>query len=502
MKTLEHTPTAFLQLKSQKRNRRNSLLFILLLFAIIVPGCKKFVAVNPPSTSILGSGAYSTDNTAISVLNGLYSKEEITITSEGSFPSLSFFAGLSSDEYNLISTVTNASQIAYYTNNLSTGVSSAYWSSFYTRIYTCNAAIEGLTASTSLTPGVKQQLIGEAKFMRALYYFYLTNLYGDVPLQLNTDYVVNSTLARAPQTVVYHQIVSDLTEAEGLLYDGYLQSNLILPYAAASAERVRPNKYAAAALLARIYLYTTDYTNAAAQASIVINNSTYYSLVNLNTVFLKNSKEAIWQLQPVNGTFNTPDAQFFIYPTTGGPTTQNPVYLSNSLSNSFEPGDQRRVNGNWVNSMTVGTTTYIYPFKYKVYLSNSGVTTASALTEYQMVLRLGEQYLIRSEAEAQLSQLPQATADLNMIRTRAGLAGTTAVTQAQLLTSILHERQVELFSELGQRWFDLKRTGNIDAVMNVQTPLKGGAWNSYKQLYPVNNADIQKDANLTQNQGY
>lgn len=489
---------------------KSKILTLLLLTALFtITACKKLVETTPPPTSILGSAAYSSDATAIQVLNGLYSQVASGGTSgRGSLSSLSFFGGLSADEFSLISSVTDVGQLAYYQNNLSSSgsaeVGSEYWIQFYPNIYTCNAAIEGLNASTTLTPAVKQQLLGEAQFMRAFFYFYLVNLYGGVPLALSTDYAINGTLARSTTAQVWAQIKSDLVSAEGLLVDGYVQSNGVQLYPAASAERVRPNKYAAAALLARAYLYTNDPVNAEKQASIVINKTTYYNLTPLNSAFLKNSQEAIWQLQPVNSNFNTPDGQFFNYPTAGGPTPGNPVYLSSALLSSFEVGDQRMVSGNWVKSITVGTTIFYYPYKYKVYLANAAVTgSPSTLTEYEMVLRLGEQYLIRAESRAQQQNTSGALSDLNAIRARAGLPNSIA-NQSTLLTAIQHEREVELFSELGQRWLDLKRTGNVDAVMGAggACVAKGGIWNTYQQLYPLHYSDIIKDVNLRQNPGY
>lgn len=477
--------------------------FYALFLAFSISGCKKLVTVAPPPTSVLGASAYSSDLAAISVLNGLYAQQmnSGTVTNAGTIPSVSFFTGLSSDEFTLLNTVTNATQLAYYRNSLSASVpiGSEFWTKIYPNIFTCNAAIEGLTASTTLTPSVKQQLLGEAKFMRAFFYFYLVNFYGDVPLQLSTDYTVNDVLSRAPAAQVWQQIIADLKDAQNLLSNNYHDATLL----ANTTERVRPTSWAATALLARTYLYTKDFANAEIQATNVINNTTYYALVPLNSVFLKNSQEAIWQLQPVNTSWNTEDARFFIYPTAAGPTTSNPVYLSSSLLNSFEVNDLRKVNGNWINSITVSGTTYSYPFKYKVYLSNAAVTSPASLNEYYTVLRLGEQYLIRAEARAQQgSNLTGAATDLNAIRTRAGLPNIVASTQATLLTAIQHERQVELFSELGQRWLDLKRTGTVDGVMNSVAPLKGTAWNSYQQLFPVYPNDIQKDANLMQNAGY
>jgi hypothetical protein len=160
---------------------------------------------------------------------------------------------------------------------------------------------------------------------------------------------------------------------------------------------------------------------------------------------------------------------------------------------AFEPGDLRR--SEWVDSIIVGSNTYYYPFKYKI-------KSGSTLTEYSMVLRLGEQWLIRAEARAQQGDSAGARSDLDMIRSRAGLAPTTATTRSDLLTAILHERQVELFTEWGHRWFDLKRTGNVDAVMQVVTQLKGGNWDTNSQLFPIPRSEITVNQNLTQNPSY
>ncbi|WP_315815288.1 RagB/SusD family nutrient uptake outer membrane protein [Paraflavitalea speifideaquila] len=97
----------------------------------------------------------------------------------------------------------------------------------YNFVFKCNAAIEGLTRSTTLTPAVKQQLLGEAKFMQAFMYFYLVNEFGDVPLALTTDPQANTLLARSPQAKVYEQIITDLLEAEQQLSNDYLDVTLV-----------------------------------------------------------------------------------------------------------------------------------------------------------------------------------------------------------------------------------------------------------------------------------
>ncbi|OQP59112.1 hypothetical protein A3860_38755 [Niastella vici] len=465
-------------------------------------GCKKLVDVKAPNNVITANSVYNSDVTSIAVLNGLYTQMSTNnYGSTATIPTVSMWAGLSADELTLWKGTTSISQIAYYKNELSaTTAGGDFWMNIYPYIYTCNAAIGGLESSVSLTPAVKNQLLGEAKFLRAYFYFYLVNLYGDIPLVLSTDYKINASLSRTPTSVVYNQITADLQAAQNLLTDGYVKSDALTLYSS-SAERVRPCKAAATALLARTYLYTSKWTDAEAQATGVISNTAVYDTVPLNKVFLKNSKEAIWQLQPVTtGTItNTADAYSFVLSVPPvGLNFQHPVYLSDTLINSFETGDQRRTNGNWVNVYNDVTGTYYYPYKYKNVTQGTGVTP----TEYTMLLRLGEQYLIRAEARAQQGNITGAQSDLNVIRRRAGLSNTTANDKSSLLAAILNERQVELFTELGHRWLDLKRTGKVDVVMNTVTRIKGGNWSSYKQLYPVQLNELLNNPYMIQTTGY
>ena len=465
----------------------------ILLFPLIISSCKKLVDIPAPADQIADNNVYTNDATAISVLTGLYT----AMSSDGyftGFQSISLLAGLSSDELSLHSSATST-QVSYYSNALSmnSGTGSEFWGPLYNYIYKCNAAIEGLMTSDALTPAIKNQLLGEAKFMRAFYYFYIVGLFGDAPLVITTDYKVNTLLFRAPKIQVYQQIIEDLKEAQKLLSTEYLDGNL--QTYTDTKERLRPTKWAATALMARVYLYTGDYINAEAQATMVINNSSLYSLSPLSDVFTMNSPEAIWQLQPVFVGHNTEDGWTFIIPPTG-PNEQNPAFLSPQLLDKFEAGDLRKTE--WIGSIDVAGTTYHYPFKYK------SATLDEPLTEYLMVLRLGEQYLIRSEARAQQNNISGAESDLNAIRTRASLANSTATDKASMLIAIQNERQVELFTEWGHRWLDLKRTNSIDGIMSIVTPQKnnGAAWKSHQQLYPLPLSDIESAPNLTQNPGY
>jgi len=447
----------------------------LLSVMLLALSCKKLVDVPPPTTSISSADVFNSDATAISAVTNIYSAMSNSGV-QGGLCMMNLFPGLSADELAAFNTG-NALNTAYYTDNLTNSDpgSADFWSAAYPVVYQANAAIEGLSASGGLTPAVKQQLLGEAYFMRAFCYFYLVNLYGDVPLALSSNYKVNELLPRTPAKQVYSQLIADLVQAQSLLSTQFLDGTVLN----SSTDRARPSRWAATALLARAYLYydnltgATDYSNAAAQASLLISQTGLFSLSSLNTAFLRASSgnnEAIWQLQPVLSGQNTPDAWLFILPSSG-PSSTYPFYLNTDLVNSFENGDQRRVD--WIDSVTVSSTIYYYVYKYK------SATLNAPVTEYETVFRLAEQYLIRAEAAANDGSSSAALNDINVIRQRAGLPDYSGATdKASLLTEILHQRQDEFFTEWGHRWLDLKRAGTVDEVMSIAAPQKGGTWSS------------------------
>jgi starch-binding outer membrane protein, SusD/RagB family len=474
--------------KMKARNKYIRLSAFLILITSFT-ACKKFVEIPPPTTELVTASVFNNDATATAAQIQIY----IQMNQAGESYYMAQENGLLADELNNYSTVSN--QVQYYTNALLASQNPGPWSRAYNYIYQANAIIAALTNNSAVSPAVQEQLIGESKFIRAFWHFYLTNLYGDIPLVTSTNYTVNASTVRTPQAQIYQQIITDLKDAQNLLNINYVDAS----DTSITSERVRPTKWAATALLARVYLYTGDYSDAAAQATTVINNTGSYSLCsNLNNVFLANSTEAIWQLQIPLPASNlaTLDGNYFILVAAPGLGTNNSNTISAELLNAFENGDGRR--SNWVDSIILGTNTYYFPYKYKQYQS-------STAGEYVMVLRFAEQYLIRAEAEGNLGDSSGAITDLNIIRNRAGLTNYSAVNNGSLLTAIIHERQVELFTEWGHRWFDLIRTGNAIAVMGGPTGVcaaKGGTWSPNWELYPIPQSDRSNDPNLTQNVGY
>jgi len=464
---------------------------VLILVAVSVASCKKYLDVPLPISSVAGNSIYQNDNTAAAALGGVYGRLFQYLVFAGN-SGVGCMTGLYGDELKNQSLLP-ANQ-ALYGDGVSSSVGgvTTFWTTLYSQLYSVNLAIEGLTGATNLN--YTNQWLGEAYFTRGFMYFYLTNLYGDVPLVLGSNYLANNGLARSPQTDVYKQIVSDLQQAQSLLDTKYHSAS-----GAVTADRGRPNRAAAMALLARVYLYTQDWKDAESMADSLINDAADFQLTSLSQVFLINSTEVIWGLEPFNVagySYQVPDALSYYLPAATTPASAGVLAtLGDSLRLAFEAGDARY--SSWVGKDSVSpTAVYYYPYKYKA----RGSYTAAQ--EMLTLFRLAEQYLIRAEARAQQNNLTGAIADLNTVRTRAGLGGTTAVTQADLLTAILRERRVELFTESGQRFFDLRRTGNLDAVMNVIAPLKGGAWASFKAWWPIPVTDIQSDPKLTQTPGF
>lgn len=436
--------------------------------------CKKFVQVDTPPNLIQSGQVFSDDKTALAAVLGLYIQmrnQSLSITNGA----VSVYSGLSSDE--IVNTSGSATADPFSKNALlpiNSTINSNFWTSSYKGIYACNAILEWLGKSSSLSNSVKAQLKGEVKLVRAFYYFYLAQLFGDVPLVLTTDYEQNSVMKRTPVPDVMNSLITDLKEAKTLLSSSY-----------PSANRTRPNKWSATAMLVRAYLLQKDWANAEAEASELIASGSYTLVSNLNNVFVPTSDETIWQI--ARDVSNTAEGAAFI----PSSATAKPVYtLTASLLNGFESSDGRK--NNWTKFNTVAGQPYYYAYKYKVRLS-------SPVSEYEIVIRLAEIYLARAEARAELDKLASALDDINLIRARAGLPSVSFTSKSAVLNAVYHERQVELFCEWGDRWLSLKRWGLADTVLSV---LKGQNWQVTDQLYPIPQTEIDRNPLLKQNYGY
>lgn len=444
--------------------------------------CNKLIEIPPnPSDQLLTGQVFSDSENVVGAIAGIY--QGFSIIDDGSSPSffnggIPVYTGMSSDELINHDIFLLPYQTPYYVNALlpNDPYVAGMWAAAYAIIYRVNAALEGITESKGVSESFRSRTAGELRTVRAFCYFNLLNLYGGVPMITGTDFNMNARVPRSTVEEVYQFIIDEMEEAVDQLLPEY-----------PSEGRARPNLHTAKALLAKAYLYTEDWQKSAALSGEVIDAGVYSLETDLNNVFVKGSAEAIWQY-PTEAAeyYQTNDGYLFIpYP------EEIPRFeITEELYHAFEADDQRKIN--WIGQSDVDGTVYNFPYKYKNMDSYS-----SDIIEDYMMLRLAEQYLIRAEARAELDQYDDALDDLNIIRERAGLEDVSFTDKEALLTAIMHERQVELFCEWGNRWFDLKRRGIADAVLGSKS-----GWQSTDALYPIPLNELRTNPFLDQNAGY
>lgn len=463
--------------------------------------CRKFVEVGDPKDELAAKTVFTSDATATAAVVGIYSDMN-SYNYQFANVLTTFLGAMSADDFAYAATFANFDEFKNNAVQPGNPYVATLWSQPYNFIYRANVIIEGAQQSTALSATVKNQVIGEAHFVRAFCHFYLLNLFGDVPLILGTDVKKNSDLPRTPKAEVYASVIDDLKQAKTLLNNTY----------AGNGERTRPNRVAATLMLARAYLYTGQHSLAEQEATNVITTTGYGLLDNadpanaahLSKAFLKNSNEAIWQLQVVNTALgrNTWEGNTIV------PLT-SPLYRMTKdtygIIPAFETGDRRLAY--WIGTYAApATPTNIlyYPFKYKVRVG----TVGAAATEYSMVLRFAEAYLVRAEARIQQQKYDLGRDDLNVIRRRAGLADlASAGSVAAGMALVEKERRAELFCEWGHRWFDLKRWPSTSGAAGKTRaddvlPLTKTAWKSTAQLYPIPTEALRTNVSLTPNPGY
>jgi hypothetical protein len=453
------------------------LLFILTI-CLWLYSCDSFTETDLPKSQLIKTAVFQDVKTATAALSDCYAQMRDYSMITGNSDGISSLMGNYADEFTYYGVSESPLQNFYsHTVLPSNSGISVLWNSGYSQIYAANAIEEGVENSTAIIGDNRNRLKGEALFIRAFMHFYLVNLFGNIPYIVTTDYKTNTAVSRQPEAVVYEKIITDLLQAKDLLPQTYT-----------SSQRIRPNKYTAAALLARVYLYAGKWELAQGEASAVINNTALYKWQpDLDRVFLKDSPATIWQLHPGVAGLNTTEGRSFIFNST--PPAIEAV--SQQLLDAFETGDARK--DHWLGSISDGTDTFYFPFKYKLD-TNTGTSQ-----EYSILFRLEEQYLIRAETSAHLNNLAQARDDINKIRQRAGLADTAADTSEDLLQVVFQERRIELFCEFGHRWFDLKRTGAANAALSNIKP----AWKNSDVLLPLPESELLVNSHLLpQNPGY
>lgn len=462
----------------------------LILFISGTLGCEKSLDVKMPMGSYTTKLMFANMDAAHNAMRGIYEDLTGSLLVNSAFQgTLTRQLGLSADELVLGTYSNEAKQL--YDNQIFSNNSDvlALWKNFYNYIYQCNRLIEGVTESEKLALTEKELLIGEASFIRALSYFYLVNIFGNVPLTISSDYIKNSSISVSKPEEVYAQIISDLKYAQIKMGEQYT----------AAGSRFRANKWAATALLARVYLYQKDWVNAEAQATAVISASNLYKLETLDRVWMSSSMESILALDNQGGYTFTLEATLV----SGASSTNGGAHLSPFLISQFETGDERATK--WLRPGTGAGVGTIAPYKFKNF--NFLATQKECVSP----LRLAEQFLIRAEARAMQDNLNDALQDLDKIRSRAGAVADHSqsyqtiefsnpmISKEELIDEIYKERLLEFLAEMGHRWLDAKRSGKSlsDFFEGRKPGIKETAG-----YFPIPYNEIGKNKNLKQNEGY
>jgi hypothetical protein len=341
------------------------------------------------------------------------------------------------------------------------------WSRIYDGINRTNMVFANIDKA-GLSEEKREYYLGHCYFLRALHYFNLVRLFGDVPLKLEPTTEVGDHLnvPRTASNLIYDQIETDLEKAISKL--GLLNISLM--------EKLEGQATAntARALMSKVKLYQQDWVGAESYADEAI---TAYSLTEIFEDLYPAgfSNEAVLTVK-FSSTDNNTIAQFFSGEVGGRMECIPTDTIINELiydTIRFESSIADNDNGIYVN-------------KYRKIETRS---------DNIYVMRAAELYLIRAEAMARNNgSITSIQADINMVRNRAGLDDTEASTYEELLLEIESERHKEFAFE-GERWFDLVRTGRaIDLIANVT--------NTDQYLMPIPLSEMQTNTAMTQNDGY
>ena len=353
------------------------------------------------------------------------------------------------------------------------------WRAFYRVISRANFILDALPA-IDLTQERKNRISGEARFMRAFMYSEMAKVWGGVPIveKAVTDASELNLNPKASAEELYNFMINDLQFAED-----HISGNN--PAVGLGSKPFRASSLTASALLARVYLESGDYANAALKAGEVIESESY-SLVNDFSELFNNSAngEMILVLDFSNNDQNSLSVSSD--PTTSG----QKFYVTNDFADLFAASAAEGDSRAEASIQKVGEINRVQ----KYFRSASNDDDVS-------LIRLAEMHLIRAEANARLAgenATPTASVltDINVIRDRAGLATLTAAdlaTNAAALEEILLQRRLEFAFE-GHRFADLKRFGQAEALF--------GPTEAYRVLWPIPFVQIEVNTNLVQNPGY
>lgn len=443
--------------------------YFLIVMLIASVSCSKVLEVEP-TQSISPDQAIKNKTGVERAITGAYNTLQL-VGSYGRYQVI--VSDLAADNLDWIATSADYSEIDENKINADNSIVDGIWTANYDGINRVNNILYKLPAVTDMTTVEKAEAEGEALFLRALFHFNLANFFGGIPIKtMPTLDLNNIDQARNTQDEVYLQVIEDLLAAETKLPE-------TMPAGHASS-------FSATALLARVYL--TRYhsaneqemaTKAIEKADKVINEGGYNLAESYADLFNGNESELIFQVVFDAQNYNRLAQNFF-------PISLNGLYIiapNSEFMTSYDSIDSVR----YINTARIDADNKPYCNKYRDIVTG---------TDRVMVLRLAEMYLIKAEALAYTTgSIEEISANINVIRTRAGLPDTEANTIPLLKLAIENERRHEFAFEC-HRWQDLVRTKRATLVLGIEE--------NYT-LFPIPLSEIQTNKKITQddqNPGY
>ena len=514
----------------------------LILAAVMGSSCNKQLNYTP-EVFLAAENVYNSQAGAISGVTGIYEQLEILKASDYALIGIigtdearctyqtqgygTYYAGITGlDVYNIDFNSQNADI-------------SGFWADCYAGIANANAAIQYIPGVSFSDTAERSRLLGEASFLRAVFYFYLVQLYGDVPLRL-PGMSFSAGAPRTPAATVYKQIIADLQFAAANCWTR-----------AKNPDVGRASIESSLALLGKVYLTIQDYADAQTAFETLINNYNISLLPNYADLFnetYENSTESLFSIQYSSNSGNTNGlANWFGFGdgpstlNTAEPTITSPGYGGNVViatawyaDSVWEPNDTRYLasitpeyfyanatdsSQNWSWWDDIGLQ---HINKYDI---TQGSINCYQSTKNEYYLRTADVFLMYAEVLNEQGQTSAALVPLNKVRNRAGLANLEAElgaipNQTTMRSQIMLERTRELGGE-GWRWFDLKRTGTlVTAVIQhdnphlyYEDPSRNGPGDAHppqditaiNNLYPIPLTELQTNSALSlasQNPGY
>lgn len=464
-------------------------ILILMISVVSLASCDNFIDLDPISDP--NANSFYKDGTDMEqALNAAYNSLQ-SVNEYGGIGFASFMEVSSDNTWNT-NTTQNGGAYAAFDNFLvdptNTQLEST-WATCYNGIYNCNIVINRINALNNIDEDKKKQMLGEALFLRALTYFNMVRMWGDVPLITKESNDVNEAFkhTRESSEKVYQQIISDLKSAAEALPISYDDANV-----------GRVTKGAAQTLLSKVYLTRNDWTSASALLKSIISSGTYELLPNFSDVFSvdnKNNKESIFEVQfdkTIEGEGYSGGDPLQIGSDVNNLPSQNLINLFNE-----NPDDRKDAS---IKDMGVQGV--------RMYKWHDSKGPYGTMGFDIIVLRYADVLLMASEA---LNEIKYGSSDalnyLNEVRKRSHAKPYTyqeLSDQENFRNAVAKERRLELAFE-NSRWFDLVRTGK--AVQTINKNNGGSVLNvnidEHQTLFPIPQAEIDASGSkLTQNKGY